>query len=145
MGTVTVLFAKATIHLITTSIFQGDNQYTQIWAWVISGITVFTAMSQLYWLNMGLQRYDALLQIPVFYVVWTTFDVIGGGIYFDEFSNFTAAKYVWFCFALLIIFIGVAILANRLKALEDDNREFEKKVQSHQQDALSVQEEARPE
>ncbi|KAJ3141439.1 NIPA-like protein 3, partial [Irineochytrium annulatum] len=47
----------------------------------------------IYWINMGLQRYDALLQVPVFYVAWTFMDVVGGGVYFGEFDGFDAKKY----------------------------------------------------
>ncbi|KAI8854795.1 hypothetical protein BC829DRAFT_359582, partial [Chytridium lagenaria] len=106
MGTLTVLFAKATIHLLTSSIIDGENQYNDVFAWIITGVTVVTAVSQVYWINMGLQRYDALLQIPVYYVVWTIFDVVGGGIYFNEFEGFSARQYGLFLLAMGIIFIG---------------------------------------
>ncbi|KAJ3206925.1 hypothetical protein HDU67_007866 [Dinochytrium kinnereticum] len=116
MGTLTVLFAKATIHLLTSSLFEGENQYNEVYAWVITGVTVVTAVSQIYWINMGLQRYDALLQIPVYYVVWTIFDVVGGGIYFNEFEGFNARQYGLFFLATGIIFIGVFVLGDRLKS-----------------------------
>ena len=77
-----------------------------------------TAFSQIYWINMGLARYDALLQIPVFYVVWTLFDVIGGGIYYGEFSHFEPLQFVLFCVGVGVIFTGVVVLAGRLKNLE---------------------------
>ena len=70
MATLTTLFAKVTIHLLTESLVKGNNQYTSFSPFVITGVTVFTAVMQIYWLNMGLERYDALLQIPVFYVLW---------------------------------------------------------------------------
>ncbi|KAJ3344552.1 NIPA-like protein 3, partial [Kappamyces sp. JEL0680] len=75
MATLLTLFAKATIYLLTTS-FQGQNQFTSFPAYLFTAITLFCAISQIYWINLGLARYDALLQIPVFYVVWTLFDVI---------------------------------------------------------------------
>ncbi|KAI8811268.1 hypothetical protein BJ742DRAFT_674804 [Cladochytrium replicatum] len=120
MATITVLFAKSTIHLLSTTIVGGNNQYDNILAYVITLVTIITAVSQVYWINMGLQRYDALLQVPVFYVVWTLFDVVGGGIYFDEFKDFTTVKYILFCSGVSIIFMGVAILATRLKKLADE-------------------------
>ncbi|KAJ3407210.1 hypothetical protein HDU80_009354 [Chytriomyces hyalinus] len=114
MGTTTTLFAKSTIHLLTNS-FLGDNQFNSIYSWMILGVTVFTAFAQVYWINMGLQRYDALLQIPVFFVVWTLFDVVGGGVYFDEFSGFTPRQYGLFILAIGVIFFGVFVLGDRLK------------------------------
>ncbi|KAI9328586.1 hypothetical protein DFJ73DRAFT_861625 [Zopfochytrium polystomum] len=115
MATVTTLFAKSTIHLLTNSIVDGDNQYNSIYSWLITAVTVVTAVSQVYWINMGLQRYDALIQIPIFYVVWTLFDVIGGGVYFGEFDGFTARQYGLFFLAVGIIFVGVGVLGDRLK------------------------------
>ncbi|KAL2912458.1 hypothetical protein HK105_208030 [Polyrhizophydium stewartii] len=120
MATITVLFAKASIHLLTASLFESNNQFNNLGSWIITGITVVTAVGQVYWINMGLQRYDALLQIPVFYVVWTLFDVIGGGVYFDEFRGFTPKQYGLFIFAVFVIFVGVGVLAGRLKALSDE-------------------------
>ncbi|CAG8497366.1 92_t:CDS:10 [Rhizophagus irregularis] len=44
-----------------------------------------STIGQVYWINMGLKKYDALLQVPIFYCNWSLFDIIGGGIYYDEF------------------------------------------------------------
>ncbi|KAJ3298423.1 hypothetical protein HK104_010753 [Borealophlyctis nickersoniae] len=124
MATITVLFAKATIHLLSATLFGGDNQYNNVLAWVITFVTVFTAVGQVYWINMGLQRYDALLQIPVFYTVWTFFDVVGGGVYFDEFRGFTTKQYGLFILGVAVIFAGVAVLAGRLKKIQEQEKEL---------------------
>ncbi|KAK9767415.1 hypothetical protein K7432_002815 [Basidiobolus ranarum] len=79
MATMTTLFAKSLINLLSVSIVQKQNQFTSGLAWVILIVTIITAFSQVYWINMGLQRYDAMLQVPVFYVIWSVFDIIGGG------------------------------------------------------------------
>ncbi|KAJ2472780.1 hypothetical protein GGI02_001338 [Coemansia sp. RSA 2322] len=116
MATLTTLFAKSLVNLLSVSLFDHDNQFTSFITWGILLVTVFTAASQVYWINQGLQRYDALLQVPVFYVVWTVFDIIGGGVYFNEFKMFTTVKYVLFAVGVGVIFSGVGLLANRLKA-----------------------------
>lgn len=127
MATLTVLFAKATVNLVSLSLFQGSNQYVYFSSWVLTIFTIFTAVSQVYWINMGLARYDALLQIPVFYVVWTLFDVVGGGVYYSEFDGFTPGRYALFTMGVVIIFIGVAVLSSRLKQIQDSDAELEKK------------------
>lgn len=126
MATVTVLFAKATVNLLSISIFQGNNQYSHFDAWLITGITVVTACLQIYWINMGLARYDALLQIPVFYVVWTLFDVIGGGVYYGEFEGFTPLRFFLFGLGVAVIFGGVVVLSSRLKQLNDEEQNLVK-------------------
>lgn len=119
MGTLTILFAKATIHLLTTSI-QVKNQFDSPISFIFSFVTIFTAVSQLYWINMGLARYDALIQVPVFYVFWTLFDVIGGAVYYDEFRGFTPRQFSGFFIGIAVIFSGVLVLAGRLKRLVQD-------------------------
>ncbi|KAJ3342568.1 NIPA-like protein 3 [Gonapodya sp. JEL0774] len=126
MGTLTVLFAKSTIYLLTLSIFNHYNQYNNVFAWFITAVTVITAVSQVYWINMGLQRYDALLQIPVYFTVWTLFDVVGGGIYFSEFQSFNVTKAIGFTLGVLVIFSGVGVLTDRLKRLQDADDELER-------------------
>ncbi|OAQ27630.1 hypothetical protein K457DRAFT_113961 [Linnemannia elongata AG-77] len=121
MASYTVLFAKSLINLLVTSIFDGQNQFTSALAWVILVVTVVTAVSQVYWINMGLKKYDALLQVPVFFTIWVLLDIIGGGIYYDEFSGFTATKYVLFCLGVLTVFFGVALLAKRLAVLAKED------------------------
>ncbi|KAF9134888.1 hypothetical protein BG015_003360 [Linnemannia schmuckeri] len=121
MASYTVLFAKSLINLLVTSIFDGQNQFTSALAWVILVVTVVTAVSQVYWINMGLKKYDALLQVPVFFTIWVLLDIVGGGIYYDEFSGFTATKYVLFCLGVLTVFFGVALLAKRLALLAKED------------------------
>ncbi|KAF9580732.1 NIPA-like protein 3 [Lunasporangiospora selenospora] len=117
MASYTVLFAKSLINLLVTSIFDGQNQFTSAIAWIILIVTVVTAVSQVYWINMGLRKYDALLQVPVFFTIWVLLDIVGGGIYYGEFSGFTPKKYVMFCLGVLIVFMGVGMLAKRLAVL----------------------------
>ncbi|KAJ2517844.1 hypothetical protein H4217_003700 [Coemansia sp. RSA 1939] len=116
MAALTTLFAKSLVNLLSTSLFDHENQFTSFLPWCILLVTVFTAASQVYWINQGLLRYDALLQVPVFYVVWTVLDIIGGGIYFNEFKLFTTVKYVLFTLGVAVIFSGVGLLSNRLKS-----------------------------
>jgi hypothetical protein len=121
MASYTVLFAKSLINLLVTSIFEGDNQFTSFIAWVILIVTVVTAVSQVYWINMGLKKYDAMLQVPVFFTIWVLLDIVGGGIYYDEFRGFTVEKYVLFCVGVLTVFFGVALLAKRLALLAKED------------------------
>ncbi|KAJ1982338.1 hypothetical protein H4R34_001748 [Dimargaris verticillata] len=118
MASLTTLFAKSLINLLTVSVIDHDNQFDKPLSWIILLVTVFTAVSQVYWINMGLRKYDALLQVPIFYVIWTVLDIIGGGVYYDEFRHFDTFKYAMFALGVLIIFTGVGFLARRLKRIE---------------------------
>ncbi|CAG8675901.1 7566_t:CDS:2, partial [Funneliformis mosseae] len=63
LATITTLFAKSLVNLLTISFVQKDNQFKDLLSWMILLITVSTAIGQVYWINMGLKKYDALLQI----------------------------------------------------------------------------------
>ncbi|KAG5455790.1 MAG: hypothetical protein BJ554DRAFT_4675, partial [Olpidium bornovanus] len=75
----------------------------------------------IYYINLGLRNYDALLQVPVYYVVWTVFGVVCGGVYFGEFRGFDVRQATLFFLGIFCVFVGVSFLANRLKeaALDD--------------------------
>lgn len=49
--------------------------------------------------------------------------LIGGGVYYGEFEGFTAAKYGLFSLGVGIIFVGVGVLATRLAAIENNDKE----------------------
>ncbi|KAF9324915.1 hypothetical protein BG006_000109 [Podila minutissima] len=140
MASYTVLFAKSLINLLVTSIFDGQNQFTSVLAWVILVVTVVTAVSQVYWINMGLKKYDALLQVPVFFTIWVLLDIVGGGIYYGEFDGFTPKKYVLFCLGVLIVFFGVALLAKRLALLAKEDVEGPSQSQAESRRRSTVQE-----
>jgi hypothetical protein len=72
----------------------------------------------LYWVNEGLKKYDALLQIPVFFTIWTVLSVVMGGVYFDEFSQFTEMQYIFFLLGIMVIFCGAFVLSQRLNKVE---------------------------
>ncbi|KAI9229647.1 MAG: hypothetical protein DHS80DRAFT_13625, partial [Piptocephalis tieghemiana] len=117
MSSLTTLFAKSLINLLSESVVEKNNQFNNVVSWVILIVTVITAVSQVYWINMGLRKYDALLQVPVFYCCYNILDIIGGGIYYDEFAHYTSLKYAMFILGVVLIIVGVGSLAKRLKRL----------------------------
>ncbi|RIB13355.1 hypothetical protein C2G38_2041049 [Gigaspora rosea] len=127
MATMTTLFAKSLINLLSESLFHNHNQFTYFLSWIILIVTVITALGQVYWLNMGLRKYDALIQVPIFFCNWTVFDIIGGGIYYDEFRNYVIEEYVMFIVGVLLIFFGVGILSKRLANLSKEEEELNKR------------------
>ncbi|RIA93854.1 magnesium transporter NIPA-domain-containing protein [Glomus cerebriforme] len=130
MATITTLFAKSLINLLTVSIVHQDNQFKDLLSWAILFITISTAIGQVYWISMGLKKYDALLQVPIFYCNWSLFDIIGGGVYYDEFRNFQSTTYVGFILGVSLIFFGVSLLSKRLAKLtkeEEKLKEIQKK------------------
>lgn len=73
--------------------------------------------SMLFWmyrLSLSLVLYDAMFIIPVNQIMWITFSVISGGIYFQEFENVTAG-YLQLGIGVLLVLVGVAFLVPEKK------------------------------
>ncbi|CAG8545789.1 4315_t:CDS:2 [Acaulospora morrowiae] len=147
MATLTTLFAKSLINLLTQTFVHQDNQFNNLLSWIILLVTSVTAVGQVYWLNIGLKKYDALIQVPIFFCNWSLYDIIGGGIYYDEFKNFTTIKYLEFALGVMMIFFGVVLLSKRLAKLTKEEEELnasqklvEKKLKEMKRDKNSKNE-----
>lgn len=81
-------------------------------------LVLLCTIGQIYWLNKALKRYDALLVVPVFHVLWTVTSVTTAGIYFKDFKHFTAAQFRGFLKGLLTIFFGSSFLLFRMRGKE---------------------------
>ncbi|EQB61629.1 nucleotide-sugar transporter [Vairimorpha apis BRL 01] len=84
----------------------------------ISYFFIFTlcicTFGQIYWLNKGLKRFDALLVVPLFHITWTLLSIITAGIYFQEFEKYDWEQFRSFLLGILIIFIGSLFLGSRI-------------------------------
>jgi magnesium transporter len=79
---------------------------------LIACLATFVAL-QIYWLNMGLAKFDALSNVPVFQCLWMLFGVIGGGVFFREFSTFDAFQSFMFPLGVSFCITGVGVLSSR--------------------------------
>ncbi|KAJ3083841.1 NIPA-like protein 3 [Quaeritorhiza haematococci] len=81
--------------------------------WSIAAALAFCAVVQIICINASLKRYDALTQVPLYYVIWTLLGNFMGAVYFDEFQNFTPLRIVFFCFGISLNVAGVFIISSR--------------------------------
>ena len=65
---------------------------------------------------MGLKWFDAVYVIPVFQCFFITVTILGGAVYFKEFSEFTAVQAVFFSLGVLITLGGIVLLSKRRMA-----------------------------
>jgi hypothetical protein len=123
LGGMTVLFAKSAAELITTTI-GGDNQFIYFPTYLIFLGILVTGIGQVYYINQGLKKYDALLQVPCFYVVYTLCGIISGGIYFNDFQSFSQLQFFMFFVGVSLTFVGVIFLGGRLSLSEGSQEEI---------------------
>ncbi|KAI9220715.1 magnesium transporter NIPA-domain-containing protein [Blastocladiella britannica] len=121
LGGLTVMFAKSAAELISLTL-QGDNQFASVVTYAIFAGIIVTGGGQIYYINEGIRRYDALLQVPAFYVVCTfCFCFSFGGVYFNEFASFSPFQFGMFVVGVSLTFVGVAFLTGRLKSADDES------------------------
>ena len=133
-GANSVLFAKSTTELIRLTA-EGHNQFGKPLTYVIIGAMFTCIVSQTHFLAHGLQFFDALYIIPVFQCFFITFSILGGAVYFNELSAFTAIQWVVFLAAVGITLFGVILLsardmtaAGQGEMLEDDSADEDDKA-----------------
>lgn len=110
IGSNQVLLAKSSSQLLRASL-AGENQLTKPLTYVILltwiGLLVFWMTR----LNQALRLFAASFIIPVLQCFWTLFAILGGGIYFKEFDDFTGLSYSMFIIGLLLLGGGVVMLS----------------------------------
>ncbi|OAG31339.1 hypothetical protein NEDG_01817 [Nematocida displodere] len=109
----TTLFAKS-FGVMVSQILFGDLSLASVGPYLFFSLILFCTIAQIFWLNKALKRYDALLVIPVFHVLWTLTSVSTAGIYFKDFAYFTPAQFKGFLTGLVTIFIGSGFLTFRM-------------------------------
>jgi hypothetical protein len=110
IGTQSVLLAKSCSQLIRTSL-GGNNQFIHPFTYFLLAAWVLSMVFWLYRMNEALRKFDGVFIIPVLQVVWTLFSIIGGGIYFEEFSEFSIGQIFLFTFGVATVVLGVHLLA----------------------------------
>jgi hypothetical protein len=120
-GAQSVLFAKTTVELVTDAIAGGGAAFlTFVPTYAVILAMACTITLQIYWLNCGLARWDALYNVPIFSSFWILCTVIGGGVFYDEFADFSALQGLLFPLGVLLAIAGVYWLSQR-EANEGDS------------------------
>ncbi|WUR04871.1 putative magnesium transporter [Vairimorpha necatrix] len=109
----TTLCIKSLAEIIDKTISE-ENQFKYFVTYVFIGGLVLCTFGQIYWLNRGLKRYDALLVVPIFHITWSILSIVTAGIYFQEFEHYDWSQFRNFFIGLGIIFIGSMFLSTRI-------------------------------
>jgi hypothetical protein len=111
-GGQSMMFGKIVSSLFSTTL-QGSNQLFNVWFPLCLICMISTVMSQVHFLAVALNFFDALYVVPVFQCFFISVSTIGGASFFGEFSNFSATQGVFFTFGLLMTLGGVMVLSSR--------------------------------
>ena len=117
-----VAFSKIVGELVAVSFSSGEddsNQFRSPMAWVFTIALIVCNANQIRMLSRSLSKFDALFIIPCYQVAFTILCILGGGIYFKEFSLFTTLQWCIFPWGVVAACWGVRMLsASEVKNME---------------------------
>eukprot|EP00656_Telonema_subtile_P026797 TRINITY_DN2877_c0_g1_i1.p1 TRINITY_DN2877_c0_g1~~TRINITY_DN2877_c0_g1_i1.p1 ORF type:complete len:486 (-),score=54.52 TRINITY_DN2877_c0_g1_i1:56-1513(-) len=87
----------------------------QLFQVVLIIVFVSFCVANLYFINKALARYEALVFVPVYYVLNILFTVFGCLVFYDDFDNLypPLVKTIFFGAGVVVILIGVRVLSLR--------------------------------
>jgi magnesium transporter len=125
IGAQSVLLGKSCAELVKTLIAGRGNLFMHFGTYVLLATMFLSIFGQLSFLNFALERFDALIVIPVFQTFWTLVSVIGGFVFYKEYLNLQAIQVIMFLLGLGCTIFGVHILAQRKSGDEGDDDRLE--------------------
>jgi hypothetical protein len=109
-GAQSVLFARSFNELIISSMRGHRFFLSYPGAYAIFGSLAGCIVLQIYYLNQGLARFESLYNVPVFTTTFIVGTVLGGGIFYGEFSDFSVKQAILFPFGVALCVSGVFLL-----------------------------------
>lgn len=107
IGTQAVLLSKCMSMLVQLSISGAESEFSRPTVYVILVSWIILVAYWLRRLDVGVALYPPLFIIPVMQVFFIFFALLCGGIYFEEFNEFTVSMFVGFIVGVILILIGV--------------------------------------
>lgn len=98
--------------LIETS-FTKENQFVKLSTWVFIIALIAFEVIHIQYLNHGLKCFEAMFFVPLFQVCITCLTSICGGIFFQEFLDFTLVQQIMYPLGLATTVTGVFVLTQR--------------------------------
>lgn len=114
----TVISAKAVSSLIQLSV-AGDNQMQYFTVYIMMIVMFSTAILQVKFLNMAMQKFESTIVVPTNFVFFTISAIIAGIVFYKEFWGMTALDIFMFLFGCIMSFIGVYFIVAGRPNLND--------------------------
>lgn len=112
LGWYSVLTAKCTAGLLWTTVYHQNNQLDSVESWMAITAVVILGLTNVHCLNLALQLGDAVFVIPLYEALSVTGQIFIGGIFFDEFSELTPEKHIYFWIGVACVVSGVVAISS---------------------------------
>jgi hypothetical protein len=133
-GAQSVLFARTVDLLFVGSTRHGGFFLAYPGTYMVVFCLVSSIVLQLYWLNQGLARFESLYNVPIFTSTWIVGTVLGGGVFYGEFADFSVVQAILFPLGVILCCVGVFFLS---QGTEDDHVQTEGiRLEQDEEDSL---------
>lgn len=109
-----LLLAKSAVELIVRTVVDRVNQFNRFQSWLILLGLLFFALSQLYYLHLGLRLCSTSVLYPFVFCVYNIIAILDGLIYFHQASRLSALQGGLIALGTVILLAGVFALSWRL-------------------------------
>ena len=110
-----LLVAKSAVELIVRTVVDRINQFNRFQSWLILLGLLFFALSQLYYLHLGLRLCSTSVLYPFVFCVYNIIAILDGLIYFHQASRLSALQGGLIALGTVILLAGVFALSWRLE------------------------------
>ena len=109
-----LLIAKSAVELLVRTIVDKRNQFKYWQSWIILLALVALALTQLYYLHLGLKLCSTSVLYPFVFCVYNVIAIMDGLIYFRQVSRLSVAHAGLIALGTVILLSGVVALSWRL-------------------------------
>jgi magnesium transporter len=117
-----LLVAKSAVELLVRTIVDRNNQFNRFESWLILVTLLFFALTQLYYLHLGLRLCSTSVLYPFVFCVYNIIAILDGLIYFHQASKLSALHGGLVAVGTFVLLLGVFALSWRLE--EPENEEY---------------------
>ncbi|KAJ9637566.1 hypothetical protein H2204_004715 [Knufia peltigerae] len=109
-----LLVAKSAVELLVRTIVDHNNQFNRFQSWLILIALLFFALTQLYYLHLGLRLCSTSVLYPFVFCVYNIIAILDGLIYFQQASRLSVLHACLVALGTAILLLGVLSLSWRL-------------------------------
>lgn len=109
-----LLVAKSAVELLVRTIVDHNNQFNRFQSWLILLALLFFALTQLYYLHLGLRLCSTSVLYPFVFCIYNIIAILDGLIYFRQASRLSALHGGLIALGTVILLSGVLALSWRL-------------------------------
>ena len=109
-----LLVAKTAVELLVRTIVDHNNQFNSYQSWLIVLTLLFFALTQLYYLHLGLRLCSTSILYPFVFCIYNIIAILDGLIYFRQGSRLSALHAGLIAVGTVILLTGVLALSWRL-------------------------------